>query len=149
MVLFLKFTLRYVDRYTDSADVDEELPEPDAEDDDEILSVESGKEAAHQRWANNSFIKPLQLTAQLSGFAQLHMLYSIFCCLPVSSASAERVLSKLKLVKNRLRTSMTDETLSSLLVLASEKDLMMQLATDDIIMGLIKSNPSLHSHLLY
>src|SRR6218665_2349998 len=56
------------------------------------------------------------------------MLYSIFCCLglPVSSASAERVLSKLKLVKSRLRTSMSDDrpTMSSLLVLASEKDLM-------------------------
>src|SRR6218665_3156521 len=56
------------------------------------------------------------------------MLYSIFCCLglPVSSASAELVLSKLKLVKSRLRTSMSDDrpTMSSLLVLASEKDLM-------------------------
>jgi len=27
--------------------------------------------------------KPLQLSAQLSGFPNLHMLYSIFCCLPV------------------------------------------------------------------
>ena len=42
----------------------------------------------------------------------------------MSSASAERVLSKLKLVKSRLRTSMSDDTMSSLLVLASEKDLM-------------------------
>ena len=45
----------------------------------------------------------LQLSAQLSGFPNLHMLYSIFCCLPVSSASAERALGELKIVKNRLK----------------------------------------------
>ena len=111
--------------------------------------IECRDVAAQRRWSNNSFIKPFQLSAQLSGFANLHMLYSIFCCLPVSSASAERVLSKLKLVKSRLRTSMSDDTMSSLLVLASEKDLMMELTTDDIIVALVKSSPSLHSHLLY
>jgi hypothetical protein len=77
------------------------------------------------------------------------MLYSIFCCLPVSSASAERALSKLKIVKNRLRTSMTDDTLSSLLLLAAEKGLMTQLTSDDIIARLVKSHPSLKSHLLF
>jgi hypothetical protein len=76
------------------------------------------------------------------------MLYSIFCCIPVSSASAERALSKLKIIKNRLRTSLCDESLSSLMILASEKDLMYGLSTDDIINGVAQSMPSLKSHLL-
>ena len=73
------------------------------------------------------------------------MLYRIFCCLHASSASAERVLSKLKIVKNRLRTSMTDDTIASLLLLAAEQDLMTQLSSDDIIARLVKSHPSLKS----
>ena len=77
------------------------------------------------------------------------MLYSIFCCLPVSSASAERALSKLKIVKNRLRTSLSDDTLASLLVLAAEQDLMIQLSSDEIIARAVKSHPSLKSHLLF
>ena len=72
-----------------------------------------------------------------------------FCCLPVSSASAERALSKLKIVKNRLRTSMTDDTLGSLLLLAAEQDLMTKLTSDDIIARLVRSHPSLKSHLLF
>jgi len=114
-----------------------------------VEANETGSPEATVRWSNNSFTKPLQLTAQLSGFPNLHMLYSIFCCLPVSSASAERALSKLKIVKNRLRTSMSDDTLAALLVLASEKDLMMQLSSDDIIVCLVRSHPSLKSHLLF
>jgi cellobiose-specific phosphotransferase system component IIA len=61
----------------------------------------------------------------------------------------ERALSKLKIVKNRLRTSITDDTLSSLLLLAAEQDLMSQLTSDDIITRLVKSHPSLKSHLLF
>jgi len=105
--------------------------------------------AATIRWSNNSFLKPLQLSAQLSGFPNLHMLYNSFCCLPVSSASAERALSKLKIIKNHLRTSMSDETLSLLLVLAAEKDLMAQLSADEIIVNLVKSSESLKWYLLF
>jgi hypothetical protein len=61
----------------------------------------------------------------------------------------ERALSKLKIVKNRLRTSMSDDTLAALLVLASEKDLMMQLCTEDIIACLVREYPPLMMHLMY
>jgi len=122
--------------------LDDELDEPENCDPDCATRLQ-------RQWQDNTFIKPLQLLSQLSCFPNLHMLYSIFCCLPVSSASAERALSKLKIVKNRLRTSLSDETLASLLVLASEKDLMMQLTADDIIIRLAYSRPSLKSHLLY
>ena len=83
--------------------------------------TDTDSQIVQRRWANSSFLKPLQLSGQLSGFPYLHMLYGIFSCLPVSSASAERALSKLKIVKNRLRTSLSDDNLSALLVLASEK----------------------------
>lgn len=110
---------------------------------------DTDSQIVQRRWANSSFLKPLQLSGQLSGFPYLHMLYGIFSCLPVSSASAERALSKLKIVKNRLRTSLSDDNLSALLVLASEKDVVAQLINDDIIGCFVQANPSLKSHLLH
>lgn len=100
-------------------------------------------------WENNSFIVPLQLLNQLSGYPNLLILYAILCCLPVSSASAERALSKLKIVKNRLRTSLSDSTLSSLLLLASEKDILLEISNEDIINRMAIASPSLKSLLLF
>jgi len=81
------------------------------------------------KWANDTFVKPCQMLSKLSGYPNLTILYSIFCCLAVSSVSAERAqMSKLKIVKNRLRSSLCDDMLSALLVLASEKDLLAELS---------------------
>ena len=50
------------------------------------------------KWANDTFVKPCQLLSKLSGYPNLTILYSIFCCLVVSIAKS--ALSKLKIVKN-------------------------------------------------
>ena len=42
--------------------------------------------------------------------------------IPVSSTTCERTFSKMKIIKNYLRNSMTDEILSDLAVLVVEKD---------------------------
>ena len=42
-----------------------------------------------------------------SGFC--NRLYSIFACLAISSISARRALSKLKIFKNRLRSTLADD----------------------------------------
>lgn len=102
-----------------------------------------------KQWENRSFLFPLHMLNQLSGFPNLLMLYSILCCLPVSSASAERALSKLKIVKNRLRTSLSDNTMSSLLILASEKDMLVEISNEDIINQMAVASPSLKSLLLF
>jgi len=115
----------------------------------ELEEEESGSSIARKRRSDNSFLKPFQLTGQLSGFPNLQMLYIILCCLLVSSASAEGALSKLKIVEHHLRTSMTDDTLASLLLLAAELDKMTQLTSDDIIARLVKLHPSLKSHYYY
>ena len=77
------------------------------------------------------------------------MLYTTFCCLAVSSASFERALIKLRIVRNRLRSSLCDEMLASLLVLASERDILQYMKTDMIVDKLANDVPSLKAHLLY
>lgn len=99
-------------------------------------------------WKRYAFTKPLSLLCQISGYPNLLHLYSIFVCLAVSSASAERALSKLRIVKNRLRTTLTDQNLSALMVLAVEKDLFHMLNVDEVISRLADASPSLRAHLL-
>ena len=123
---------------SDGVSASMQLLESDSGDEQAALSgagdsSETERTSHTSAWRRNSFIYPLQLLSHLSGYPNLHMLYSIFCCLPVSSASAERALSKLKIIKNRLRTSLSDDTLSALLLLASEKDIIMDINNDTII----------------
>jgi len=117
------------------------------EDEDEDEEVEKLRNLSEQ--LKNNFIKPLHMLSQLSGYPNLVMLYSIFCSLAVSSASAERALSKLKIVKNRLRSSLCDDMLSSLMVIACEKDIIHAFPNDDIINRMASETPSLKTHLLY
>ena len=70
---------------------------------------------------------------ELSGFPALDILYKISVSLAITSASAERATSRVRLIKNRLRTSMLDDWFSSLLILASEKDILENIPVDKII----------------
>jgi hypothetical protein len=55
-------------------------------------------------------------------YPHLATLYRLVLTLPVTSASCERSFSTLKLVKNHLRTVMTQDRLSDLMVIAVESD---------------------------
>ena len=57
----------------------------------------------------------------------------MFCTLPVTVASAERSFSKLKLVKNFLRSTMGQERLSDLAMLSIEAEIARCVEFQDII----------------
>ncbi|XP_025417893.1 uncharacterized protein LOC112688756 [Sipha flava] len=57
----------------------------------------------------------------------------------VSNSSGERSFSKLKLIKNRLRTSMTEEKLNTLALLSIESDTLRQINYEDIISDFINT----------
>ncbi|XP_022168063.1 zinc finger MYM-type protein 1-like, partial [Myzus persicae] len=64
-------------------------------------------------------------------FPSLYTALCIALTLPVSSASPERAFSKLKLIKTRLRSTMCEERLESLMVISCEKDI--PIDTDEVI----------------
>ena len=84
-------------------------------------------------WLRRGFIKPYRCLLQLSGFPNLNRLYKILLSLSVTSCSAERTMSRIKIVKNRLRTSMSDTWLKSLLILCSESEVLSKIPHEEII----------------
>lgn len=59
----------------------------------------------------------------VSSYPNLYVLYKIFYTLPVSSATAERSFSRLKLLKTYLRSTMCEERLSHLAILSIERNI--------------------------
>ncbi|KAL4721540.1 hypothetical protein ACJJTC_001076 [Scirpophaga incertulas] len=66
-------------------------------------------------------------------YPNIYIVIRILLTIPVSTASAERSFSKLKLIKNYLRNTMSQERLSALAVLSIESDLASRLNYDTII----------------
>ncbi|XP_046673769.1 uncharacterized protein LOC124362917 isoform X1 [Homalodisca vitripennis] len=102
---------------------------------DETLDCTStiAKQRYLDQWIKKGFIRPYRCLLNISGFPYLTSLYQIILALPATSCSAERAMSKLKIVKNRLRSSMGDTWLSDMLVLASEKDILQSIPNSEII----------------
>ena len=57
-------------------------------------------------------------------YPRLYRTYVFILTLPVTVASNERTFSRLKLIKNHLRSKMFDDRLMNLLLCSSEKDLL-------------------------
>lgn len=84
-------------------------------------------------WKLHNFLKPLQMCYQLSGYPNLLQLYWILVTLPVTSCSAQRTLSRLRIIKNRLRSTMCDKWMSALMIISAEKGLLAKITNDDIV----------------
>lgn len=105
-------------------------------------------ESASNMWIRHTFLQPYRLLYQLSSYPTLLTVYKQLVTVAVTSASAERAMSKVKLVKTRLRSTMADEYFSSLMLLASEKDLADNLVSDDIINQFAAMSPVLRKYLI-
>ena len=66
-------------------------------------------------------------------YCELYKLYRIFITLPITSASCERCFSKLTIVKNKLRSTMSQSRLENLMILFVENDITSDLTFDCVI----------------
>jgi hypothetical protein len=122
--------------------------ERDVSDDDNDI-IAGCRKTTVTSWTDYGFIKPLRLLQQLSGFTTLHYVYKILVTLPVTSCSAERAMSRVRIVKNRLRSTMLDDWFSSLLCLASEKEILATLELANIVDRFADCSDVLRRHLIY
>lgn len=77
----------------------------------------------------------------------LTIAYQYLLTLPVTQVACERSFSTLKYLKNRLRNSMTDEHLESFMLMAIEKNILVEI-DNDVIINLVGEKSQLLSKLL-
>eukprot|EP00794_Sanderia_malayensis_P017877 gene17877-19659_t len=97
-----------------------------------------------------SFHSTLQLMVKYnlqSAYPELFLLYKILVTLPIGSTNCERAFSKLKIIKNRLRSSMGQDCLSSLMLINVERDILRSIDYTAII-DTYASTPLLRKMLL-
>ena len=70
---------------------------------------------------------------QQSAFPELYIVYKILVTLPIGSTKCERAFSKLKFVKNNLRSTMGQKRLNSLMLINVERDLTKVLDDEQVI----------------
>lgn len=101
------------------------------------LEVESFKHQARALTVNEpSPLDLLQLIHQLAledVYPNIEIALRLLLTLPVTVASCERSFSKLKLIKNYLRSTMGQERLSGLAILSIEYDVASKVNYDDVI----------------
>ena len=68
-----------------------------------------------------------------AAYKNLYQVYKLALTLPVTQVFCERTFSKLKLLKTRLRSTLSTDHLSSLLFIMVENKLVESLSTEDII----------------
>jgi len=71
----------------------------------------------------NEVLKFMISRVMVSSYPNSYTLYKIFYTLPVSSATAERSFSRLKLLKTYIRSTMTEDRLSNLAILSIESNI--------------------------
>ncbi|XP_052622537.1 uncharacterized protein LOC111915532 [Lactuca sativa] len=76
---------------------------------------------------------PNDIISAVDCYPNTFIAYSILLTIPVTVAFAERSFSKLKLLKNYLRSSMSQEKLNGLAMLCIEKDMLDKIDLDNII----------------
>ena len=68
-----------------------------------------------------------------SVFPNIDIMLRIYLCMMVSNCSGERSFSKLKIIKNRLRTTLDQEKLNWLSLMSIESDVLRSIDFRDII----------------
>ncbi|XP_065662842.1 uncharacterized protein LOC136085461 [Hydra vulgaris] len=79
------------------------------------------------------FYKILNANNFISSFRNVEILLRMYLVLMVSNCSGERSFSKLKLIKNRLKTNMSQNRLSYLTLMSIESDLLREINLSDIL----------------
>ena len=82
----------------------------------------------------------LDFVMSIDCYPNVSIVYRILLTLPVTVASAERSFSKLKLLKNYLRSSMSQDRLNGLAILCIEKDFLEYIDYDTIINDFASKN---------
>ncbi|KAL4084272.1 hypothetical protein QTP88_028097 [Uroleucon formosanum] len=95
--------------------------------DDKIDSESEDVEVSHTNDKQFGFasrmVQIMSSYGLMASLPNLYLAFKVVFTIPASSASVERVFSKVKIIKNRLRTTIGQNRLESLMLLSCEKDI--------------------------
>lgn len=129
------------DTLHDTQNSDDDWSDNENHDEEEPTTSKSNKENAA------SMLQLLSKFNLSSAFPNLYLAYKALYTIPVTSAAAERSFSKVKIIKSRLRSTMTQSRLESLLLLNCETDINIDL--NQAINKLATSSTLMKKLLLY
>ena len=75
--------------------------------------------------------------------------HNVIRTLSVIQVGCERIFSKLRHIKNRLRNQLSEDRLDSLLLMCVERDVLLRISNHTIIDELAKRNAEMRRLLLY
>ncbi len=75
----------------------------------------------------------LQYNLYSLSYPNLERAYKVLLTLSITQVSCERCFSKLKIIKNRLRSTLTQEHVESFMIMSCEKDILVKLSNEEII----------------
>lgn len=81
-------------------------------------------------------------------YPTLSLAYQFLLTLPVTQVACERSFSTLKYIKNRLRSTMSNEHLETFMLMAIEKKVLIELNNDEIINSVAEKSKLLNKLLL-
>lgn len=124
---------------------------------DIIISESDGSTSADSDGDNNegtktkmtvlNVLKLLNTFNLISAFPNMYMAYTFLCTIPATSVSSERTFSKLKLIKTRIRSTMVQKRLDSLMLLSCENDIIINI--EEAIKKYANTSKLLQEALLY
>ncbi|CAI6351976.1 unnamed protein product [Macrosiphum euphorbiae] len=112
-----------------------------------VDSDENNSEETKTKMTVLDVLKLLNTFNLISAFPNMYMAYKFLCTIPATSVSSERTFSKLKLIKTRIRSTMVQNRLESLMLLSCEKDVKINL--DEAINKYANTSKLLQEALLY
>ena len=95
-----------------------------------------------------AFVDVNELVSFGMPFKSLRKAMRFLLLLPCTQVSCERTFSKLKIVKNRLRSSMTNDLLEAFLIISCEKQFLSQIPKNELILRFARSSSELSRALL-
>jgi hypothetical protein len=96
-----------------------------------------------QQFISNQDMQPrdiLKFVKRMCCFPNAYIAYRILLTIPVTVASAEWSFAKLKLLRSYMRTTMTQERLNGLAIIALENGILEKIKYEDVIEDFISKN---------
>jgi len=93
-------------------------------------SLISSHQISRNPVAQLKFIKDMQIP---HAFQNVETCLQIFLTMPITNCSSERSFFSLKRIKNRLRSTLSQENIDALGILSIESDITANLSFDDVI----------------